>query len=937
MHQSTKWLLLVVIVNLHTAFTPTHAFDLDSLLAALGISNLAIGKDCPKYCNCTRNPAQKVMMQYVDKYLPDMGARMNPKLEPDARQMITLMTQWLGHMAEVTCHLPSGENANISDLLQPSSLSFKALKVTCGAGASLVWDLTTFQAFLNVLDITGCRLEKADGADSLPVPLNLWVLHVEQVAPDSAELLDFSASLQLLSFSWTRSGLRTVPQKWASASLVRALYVNLAFNNLENYPCVLKVNTLEALNLDHNNLTDIPDCVLNGDKYTNFLSMRHNHVTNLNKLILISSNTTDGLSNNTQDTDGTLPIPWLYSLDLAHNKIESLPPLKKVEILRSLDLSNNYLSHIDPETFTYHPLLDWLDLSNNMIAHVPDGSLTRLTLMRYLNLSHNRLHDFNFDQSPVSSEVLEIDVSYNRLSYPPFEDTGYVPPQKTYITAANNPFLCDCNLYPFIRLLANINNSHNGEWFGLVYWDNYQTGGNAFKHPFSDNNMMACSEPADIRNTPIVSLNFTNKCPLLMSCPVGCECQLIHGDKENVVVDCSSESNVTDLPFEVPLVKDAQMILLLNSSGLKRLDHRPYLRYVKELYAENSKISFISSGAMEAMENISVLSLHNNQLRSLPAVTQNLTMSVVSNLSLAGNPWTCGCQDLWMPQWLEEHAYAVYDFNNTRCRWTGEMVADLNGDDMSCELFNYLPIVVSLTIIMALIAVITSLLIKYRLEVLVFLYTRFNIRPFDMYKYKENRRYLFDVFVSFSQHDCQWVAGKLVDYLENRDKPYKLCIHLRDFPAGAPIAENISWAIHNSRCTLLVLTKHFMASEWCRHELRAAHERLLKDPQAKLLVIVHGPLDARVLDRELLAYLRTHTYLRSEDKWFWGKLEYALPQPMGNSPPSSVHGQQPADDADIHGVFPDLDMDAFLPAAMAAGDVSPKRAGTAGHCLAISL
>lgn len=931
--------LLPLLFHLATTITALNAFDLNSLLAVFGVSSSAPVKACPQYCNCTRLRAEDVMMRYLDSYLPDMGVHMNPMFESDARSTITFMTLWLGHMADISCHLPTNETANISEILQTSPLSFKALKVRCEPDAKLVWDLTHFSAFISVLDIDGCEINKADSAKNLPVPINLWILQLDRIAPEIAPLLDISAAIQMLAFSWTRSGLVTLPQHWSSVTLRSVMFINLAFNNLDAYNCPITATNLVALNLNHNNLRDLPDCVLNGSKYTSFLSMRHNYVDNLNFLILHTPYQAHDITNSANNSGTSDPNPQLSYLDLAHNQLESLHPLRKIHLLTGLDLSYNQISIMDQETFTLHPYLKWLDLSYNQLTHVPDGALINLIMLSYLNISHNRLIMFNFDQSPLSSRMLDIDLRYNQLSYPPFSDTGYIAPRQTRLTIAYNPFICDCNLSPFLRLMTGINNS-NSTWFG--YWDNYEHDGHSMSQPYIDSNLLKCNEPSDMRDMPLNSLDLTKNCRLLRSCPVGCVCQLFREGSKRVVIDCSDKVNVTELPFEVPVVKDTPLVLLLNRSGLKRLDHRPYLSYLTELYAGYSKISYITSGAMEAMENITVLSLHNNQLRSLPAVTQNLSMPVVSNISLAGNPWTCGCHDLWMPRWLEDHAAAVYDGNDTRCRWTGEMVTDLNGTDLRCGIFNYLPLVMALTMLLGLVAVVTSLLIKYRLEVLVFLYTRFNIRPFDMYQYKQNRSFLFDVFVSFSQHDCQWVADKLVDHLENRDKPYRLCIHLRDFHAGAPIAESISWAVTNSRCMLLVLTKHFMASEWCRHELRTAHTRLLKDRQAKLLVIVHGPLDARALDRELLAYLRTHTYLRTEDKWFWGKLEYALPRPMGNTPHYIMPGSPSAAPdgrlahANHRASQPRIDLD-NLPIAMAAGDVSPKRGSAASTCVSVPL
>jgi protein toll len=933
----------LLLLLLSPSFTYALGFDLTALMAALGGGAGSRTKSCPTFCNCSKVRAEDLMMRYVDDYLPDMGLKMNPKLKTEAHGTISFLTLWLGHMADISCHLPVGERANISDLLETSSLSFKALKVSCDPHTSLVWDLTHFNAFLNVLDISDCVLMTADGADSMPVPINMWVLQLDRVPPENAPLLDLSLATTLLAFSWTRSGLMTLPHHWSLTTLRSVLYINLAYNNLYTYNCQLKTTSLTSLNLNYNRLTDIPDCVLTDTRYTSHLSMRYNNINNLNKLALHLQGNANGTAMPVADnaTETSLPTPQLFYLDLGHNVIEELPPLRKIQLLQGLDLSYNHIVRMDPETFTLHPYITYLDLSYNGLNEVPDGALINLVLLHYLNLSHNHLHAFSFDQSPLSSGVVDIDLTFNRLIYPPFDDTGYVAPRHSRVYAAHNPFVCDCTLNPFLRLVTAVNKSDTADWFGLGYWDSSDKSDMSTpQQPFLDSQEMICLAPYDLHGEPVLSLPYTKKCRLLRYCPRQCFCQLLREGGKRVVVDCSNNVNITELPAELPVVKDSELVLMLNHSGLKRLEHRPYLRYLTELHADHSMLSFMTSGAIEAMENITVLSLHNNLLRSLPSIMQNLSMAAVSNISLAGNPWTCGCHDLWLPRWLDDHALAVYDISNMRCRWTGDPVKELTGDNLNCGVFNYLPLVVALTIVLGVLVGVTSLLIKYRLEVLVFLYTRFNIRPFDMYRYNMDRPYVFDAFVSFSQHDHQWVAEELVAHLENQENPYKLCIHLRDFPAGAPIAESVAWAVTNARCTILVLTKHFLGSEWCRHEMRTAHARLLKDPQAKLIVIVHGPLDARTLDRELLAYLRTHTFLRSEDKWFWDKLDYALPNPIAhkqhcivpgppratpNSSPAAARRADPRLQAAVH---PNLEINTFLP-AMAAGDVSPKR-GSAG-------
>ncbi|KAK7115980.1 protein toll-like isoform X2 [Littorina saxatilis] len=891
--------------------TPILTFDLGSFLSALTGGGSGQSRQCPSQCNCTTPRAEELMQGYVSKYLPFMGVHMQPELESEARKVITIMTAWYGSMADIRCHLGPGERANITDLLQGSSLSFKSLKVTCDPGASVVWDVSAVNAFINVLDMQGCGLEKADNnTQMLAVPLNLWVLNLEAVLPVDVASLDLSTAYQLLALSVMHSNLTRVPQHWNNSVTPRLLYMGFAHNRLKRFFCEVAASQLTSLSLDHNDLTWLPPCLLGGSRYASHVSLRHNGLHSLKQLF----------ANKTKNATLHAP-PSIYHLDVSHNQISSLGALKNIHPLFGLDACHNYIASMTNDTFSLVPLLRWLDMSHNMLEEIPDGSFSSLVMLTHLNLSHNKLASFDFDQSPLSTKLVTIDVRHNRLIYPPYADTGYVAPPQSHIEAAANPFTCDCNIDVFLQFLGAAKKSRQS-WFSLGYWDKSDSG---VVLPYMDTNELKCSQPLDLKGAYLSFLSFEKACPVLHGCPAGCRCKLIKEGERHLSVNCSEVESITELPASVPMLPDTPIVLYFNQSGLKRLEHRPYLRQVKELHAGNSKVSVVTSGAIEALQNVSVLELHNNQLRSLPSLTKNLSLPAATNVTLGGNPWTCGCHDLWMPEWLHQHSTILFSPDEVRCRWTGKAVAKLSSEDLNCGVFNYLPLVIALSMLMGLALVVGSFLVRYRLEVLVFLYTRFRVRPFDLYKYDQARTYLFDVFVSFSQHDYRWVVEKLVDQLENRVWPYRLCIHLRDFPVGAPIADSVAWAVENSRCTMLVLTRDFLASEWCRHEFRAAHSRLLKDPQAKLLIVVHGPLDARILDREMMAYLRTHTYLRTEDKWFWSKLEYALPQPQeGVEMIGEVAGV-----GQLEAPPQEIDMDTYLPAAMAAGDVTTKLNGEA--------
>nr|QWV53991.1 toll like receptor 2 [Clarias magur] len=90
---------------------------------------------------------------------------------------------------------------------------------------------------------------------------------------------------------------------------------------------------------------------------------------------------------------------------------------------------------------------------------------------------------------------------------------------------------------------------------------------------------------------------------------------------------------------------------------------------------------------------------------------------------------------------------------------------------------------------------------------------------------------LFDtmLFVSYSQHDAQWVEEILVPELKSSESPLALCLHQRDFLPGRWIADNIIESIESSYRTLFVLSENFVTSEWCRYELNFSHFRIIDE------------------------------------------------------------------------------------------------------------
>ncbi|MGA9351962.1 MAG: toll/interleukin-1 receptor domain-containing protein [Anaerolineae bacterium] len=74
----------------------------------------------------------------------------------------------------------------------------------------------------------------------------------------------------------------------------------------------------------------------------------------------------------------------------------------------------------------------------------------------------------------------------------------------------------------------------------------------------------------------------------------------------------------------------------------------------------------------------------------------------------------------------------------------------------------------------------------------------------------------YDVFISYSHYDDEWVWNWLVPRLKQED--LRMCIDRECFEPGAPSVTEMERAVKTSRKTALVLTPDYLASEWAEFE-----------------------------------------------------------------------------------------------------------------------
>ncbi|XP_050319606.1 protein toll-like [Bactrocera neohumeralis] len=176
---------------------------------------------------------------------------------------------------------------------------------------------------------------------------------------------------------------------------------------------------------------------------------------------------------------------------------------------------------------------------------------------------------------------------------------------------------------------------------------------------------------------------------------------------------------------------------------------------------------------------------------------------------------------------------------------------------------------------------ITALFLKYKLQVEVWLYNR-NILSCCIHERELDKHKTFDAFISYAHQQADFVNHTLLPQLEQGEPPFRVCTHERNWLVGAYIPEQIIESVEQSRRTIIVLSQHFIESEWARMEFRTAHQCSLNEGRARIIMIKYGEIiNSELLDKELKTYLDMNTYLDWQDTRFWDKLRYAMPHKMG--------------------------------------------------------
>ncbi|XP_050546827.1 toll-like receptor 6 [Daktulosphaira vitifoliae] len=682
---------------------------------------------------------------------------------------------------------------------------------------------------------------------------------------------------------------------------------SIAFGNLQS---------LQILNLANNQIDYIDKLAFKNIPKIQAIRLDGNHLSNIDNLFRdVSSLLWLNVSANVlTDFDYAMLPTQLEWLDLHQNYLTELSNRNGAKNqIRTLDVRYNHLTYIGP--FSIPDSVEILLMNDNRIMTVEPNTFSKKANITRVDMYAN--------------QIAQLDINAIRL--PPVPADRPLP--EFYI--GGNPFQCDCKMewLQRINLLASLRQYPLVMDTAAIYCKLLYNRENKYI-PLAEisPSQFVCTYKTHCF-TVCQCCEF-DACDCEMTCPANCTCYHDQPWSSNIV-DCYS-SNYTQLPAKIPmdatevyldgnlfshlsshalLGRKNLRILFANNSGiqsirndtftgLKRLvvlhlENNEITRFdgsefntvenLKELYLQYNLISHVNNMTFEPLKSLRVLRLDHNQLYDYDTWILSVNVQLVE-LHLSENPWSCECEFVQsFRRFMIEPNDRVIDSMAVSCRPEGSrdvlIISKQNATE--CRSFfgsivenhivrDVLPTALTVVCLLLALVLVLYLIVIYRDECRAWVYYKCGFRICHKTLPFEDDR-MFDAYVAYSLKDDGFVVQMLAPGLEQGAPRYRVGLHYRDFNVSSFVADTIVEAIESSKRTVLIVSKNFIESEWCRFEFKSALHEGLKDKNRRLIVVTLGEIQPRDVDPELRVYIKNAVCVNWGDRMFWEKLKYAMP------------------------------------------------------------
>ena len=395
-------------------------------------------------------------------------------------------------------------------------------------------------------------------------------------------------------------------------------------------------------------------------------------------------------------------------------------------------------------------------------------------------------------------------------------------------------------------------------------------------------NSLKCGSPAHLYGRYLENVNKTELQCENTVCTDNINCNCIETPYNNTLRINCNKTKIRQMPFINHNFSNLELYLGFNKIDTFPGNNIETFIQVTWFDLSNNFITDIPRIIFSYFPKLRVLNMARNRLALIPSEDQWRRMSSLETLRLSGNQFPCNCSGLKLKETLKTliTRNIIKDVHNIKCfiplKMKDKVIYNLPDSEFGCPFINLvLTVTLALSFLLFVLSVIFVVYI-FRYYIRLFLFIHFGWRFFYTYTSDET---MYDVFISYSSKDSDWVIDKLLNPLESQDPPYNVCLHERDFLIGIPICDNIEKAIEGSKCTICVVSNNWLESDWCQYEFRVAHCVATVEKQSRLIVILMEEIPKDKIKGDLKYYMKTFTYLDSAHPLFWSRLLNDLPRP----------------------------------------------------------
>ncbi|XP_068439518.1 toll-like receptor 13 [Clinocottus analis] len=529
----------------------------------------------------------------------------------------------------------------------------------------------------------------------------------------------------------------------------------------------------------------------------------------------------------------------LEFLSFDKSKVRDIDPnwFVPLEYLNRLSLMKNEITELTPKVFSALTQLEQLYLQFNLLKYITKKPFSKLRRLRKLNLSLNIIDFIEAGTFQDLTRLTYLDLSGNRIKrLTPYILSGLINLRQFVLY--NNRLHFRIYEAPFINLTS------------LEYLEmNYQGPGG--------------------QGIGVIGPHFFKGPRRLSSIAMG----------HSILVHFHHDAFVPLVHLKNLYIAGVDLKTTNLSAVLSPLIN------LKKLTLYRADLDALPANLMPPNNTLEVLKVQSNHLHTVDKTMLD-ALPRLRVMDITENPLTCTCDNTWFKTWAIHNTYTQVSYlYNLQCDNDRGAPYLWQFDDRACSyeqvsftLFVTCSVVDMLFICVCLAWHTHGPTLRYLLLIL-----RAKLRG---RRRGAGAKFQYDAFISYSSRDEDWVMGQLVPNLERPaggEPRLRLCLHHRDFRPGAAVLDNIEAAIHSSRHTICVVTRHFLQSDWCSMEFQLASLRLLCDGSDVLLLVFLEEIPEHCLSpyTRLRKIVHKKTYLLwpeepQEQDAFWVRLIDAL-------------------------------------------------------------